>query len=119
MDVYGVDRESNWPGTQVRGRPLSSSAILHRAVTIDEVHRARAIGRVGSCVAIAIDHSSRTQLLVSIVRTGKEFPLPQRSAFVRREAVVITAQKPSHRITCETYAHYRRVVYCPPSLRLC
>jgi hypothetical protein len=62
MDVYGVDRESNWPGTQVRGRPLSSSAILHRAVTIDEVHRARAIGRVGSCVAIAIDHSSPSGL---------------------------------------------------------
>lgn len=26
MDVYGVDRESNWPGTQVRGRPLSSAS---------------------------------------------------------------------------------------------
>jgi hypothetical protein len=50
---------------------------------------------------------------------GRDRSLLQRSASVRCGAVVIIAHAPSHRNTCEMHAYRRRVVYCPPSLRLC
>ena len=59
------------------------------------------------------------QAYTSADAAGRDSSLLQRSASVRCGAVVIIAHAPSHRNTCETHAYRRRVVYCPPSLRLC
>jgi hypothetical protein len=59
------------------------------------------------------------QAYTSTNAAGRDSSLLQRSASVRCGAVVIIAHAPSHRNTCETHAYRRRVVYRPPSLRLC
>jgi hypothetical protein len=63
------------------------------------------------------EHSG--QAYTSADDAGRDPSLLQCSASVCCGAVVIITRTPSHRNTCVTHFYRRRVVYCPPSLRLC
>ena len=69
-------------------------------------------------VRVMAMHTSPTRAKPTHPLTLRE-GLLQRSVSVRCGAVVIITHAPSHRIPCETHTYRRRVVYCPPSLRLC